>query len=320
MAFLASIRAEVIFDGDGQQVQSASYFAAHDVEARLLASGPTAKPAVRALNLMGRIIAQTLGVQLMNSSLLQSRMKRLFTEGFTAMDIAEPLLSFDADKPAADVRRFISDNGLDVVGVRSDGVVIGYVQLDELADGSCRDCLHNFDESTVVHQTSSYRDVIDCLSRSQYCFVSVLGGVDAVIMRPDIQKPSVRMWLFGMITILEMFISRTLEATYPDSSWRAELSANRLGKAEALRQERKRRNQQVRLLDCLHLSDKAQILMKDPTFRNEAGFESRRAAEKGIRDFESLRNSLAHAHDIVTYDWDMIVEVSQRMDKIMTRF
>jgi hypothetical protein len=57
MAFLASIRAEVIFDGDGQQVQSASYFAAHDVEARLLASGPTAKPAVRALNLMGRIIA-----------------------------------------------------------------------------------------------------------------------------------------------------------------------------------------------------------------------------------------------------------------------
>jgi hypothetical protein len=33
-------------------------------------------------------------------------MKRLFTEGFTAMDIAEPLLSFDADKSAEHVRQF----------------------------------------------------------------------------------------------------------------------------------------------------------------------------------------------------------------------
>ena len=51
----------------------------------------------------------------MNSELLQSRMKRLFTEGFTAMDIAEPLLSFDADKSAEHVRQFMSDGNLGVI-------------------------------------------------------------------------------------------------------------------------------------------------------------------------------------------------------------
>ncbi|MHC4557674.1 MAG: Swt1 family HEPN domain-containing protein [Planctomycetota bacterium] len=255
----------------------------------------------------------------MNPKQVQSRIKRLFTEGFTAIDIAEPLLSFDADKPAEHVQRFMSDNNLGVIGVRNNGVVTGYVQLENLAGGTCADYVNHFDESAVLSHTSSYQEVIDCLSRSKYCFVSVLGSVDAVITHSDIQKPPVRMWLFGMISILEMFISRTLKAKYRDSSWQDELSANRLKKAQNLHDERRRRNQHVNLLDCLQLVDKIHILMKDPDFNEEAGFESKREAEKAIRDFESLRNNLAHAHDIVTYDWDSIIKISQRLDRIMTR-
>jgi hypothetical protein len=161
--------------------------------------------------------------------------------------------------------------------------------------------------------------VIDCLARSKYCFVSVLGSVSAVITRNDIQKPPVRMWLFGMISIVEMYISRQLETKYQDSSWQAKLSINRLRKAQNLQENRKRRNQKLSLLDCLHLADKAKILVKDPGMRKEAGFESKREAEKAIRDFESLRNSLAHVQDIITYDWDTIVTVSKRLEKIMMR-
>ena len=161
--------------------------------------------------------------------------------------------------------------------------------------------------------------MIDCLARSKYCFVSVLGSVSAVITRSDIQKPPVRMWLFGMISIVEMYISRQLETKYQDSSWQAKLSINRLRKAQNLQENRKRRNQKLSLLDCLHLADKAKILVKDPGMRKEAGFESKREAEKAIRDFESLRNSLAHVQDIITYDWDTIVTVSKRLEKIMMR-
>jgi len=246
-------------------------------------------------------------------------MEKLFTEGFTARDIAEPLLSFDADKSAKYVREFMLNNNLGVVGVRNEGIVTGYLEPEDLADGNCGNYEHRYDEGTVLNQASSYREVINCLDRSKYCFVSVLGNVGGVITRSDIQKPPFRMWLFGMITILEMFISRMLKANYQDSSWQAELSANRLKKAEILYDERRRRNQYVELIDCLPLSDKAQILMKNPDFRAEAGYESKRAAKQGIRAFESLRNNLAHAHDIVTHDWETIVAVSQRLDRIITR-
>ncbi len=266
-----------------------------------------------------KVIVVFLKELIMNSKLLQSHMKKLFTEGFTARDIAEPLLSFDKDKSAEYVRKFMSDNNLHIIGIRNEGVVTGYVEPEDLVDGSCGDYEHRYDEGTVLNQASSFRDVIDCLDRSKYCFVSVLGNVGGVITHSDIQKPPVRMWLFGMISILEMFVSRTLKEKYKDSSWQAELTANRLNKAKKLQEERNRRNQHVDLLDCLPLSDKAQILMKNPDFRAEAGYESKRAAEQGIRAFESLRNNLAHAHDIVTYDWETIVAVSQRLDKIMTR-
>ena len=127
------------------------------------------------------------------------------------------------------------------------------------------------------------------------------------------------MWLFGMITIVEMFIVRTIEIKYPQSTWRSELSPERLKKAEDLQNERKRRNQHVSLLDCLQLGDKAKILMKDLEIREDMGFESKRTVEKVTKDFESLRNNLAHAQDIITYNWDSIVIIAKRLNKIMTR-
>jgi hypothetical protein len=246
-------------------------------------------------------------------------MKRLFTEGFMAIDIAEPLASFDTDKCAVDTLQFMNKNDIEVVGVRREGVVAGYVQQQDLIDGKCGEHMHCFDKEIVLAETSFYPEVIDCLSRSKYCFISVLGSVGAVITRNDIQKPSVRMWLFGMITIVEIFIARTIEIKYPQSAWRRELSPERLKKAEDLQNERKRRDQHVTLLDCLQLGDKAKILMKDPEMREDMGFESKRTADKALKDFESLRNNLAHAQDIITYNWDSIVIISRRLNKIMTR-
>jgi hypothetical protein len=246
-------------------------------------------------------------------------MKKLFTEGFTAVDIAEPLISFDAERDASETRQFMLDNGLSVVGIRREGIVAGYVETEYLTDATCGDAMHGFDPDEVMSEQASYRDVITCLDKSTYCFISDLGAVGAVITRNDIQKPSVRMWLFGMISIVEMYFSRLLEQKYETKNWQKELPAGRLAKAETLQAERKRRGQDVKLISCLHLSDKAHILMKDPDFRDEAGFESKRAAQKAVSAFESLRNSLAHAHDIVTHDWEMIVRAAERLDKVMTR-
>ena len=127
------------------------------------------------------------------------------------------------------------------------------------------------------------------------------------------------MWLFGMITIIEMLMARTIETQYPEGIWQQELSEGRLKKAMEIFEERKRRNQVAKLIDCLQLSDKAYILMKDPVLREDAGFESKRAAKTAMKGLDSLRNNLAHAQDLLTYNWAAILEMSNSLEKVMTR-
>jgi hypothetical protein len=246
-------------------------------------------------------------------------MQRLFSEGFTVLDISEALISFDAERDAAEVKRFMAEKNLAIIGVRKDGVVCGYARRDELTGGKCADHMRTFDDKQVLSATSSLQEVLGALAETRYCFVSVLGKVGGIVSRADIQKPPVRMWLFGMITILEMFMVRTIEKLHPNGSWQQEVSKGRMKKAEEILRERQRRNQDATLIDCLQFSDKGYILVKDPDMRKDFGFESMRQAKRAVKDLESLRNNLAHAQDILVHNWAAIVTMATRLNKIMTR-
>ena len=62
---------------------------------------------------------------------IPARLKKLSQEGFTAMDIAEPLVSFDAEKQAREVKAFMVERDFDLIGVRGDGLVCGYALRTE---------------------------------------------------------------------------------------------------------------------------------------------------------------------------------------------
>ena len=104
-----------------------------------------------------------------------------------------------------------------------------------------------------------------------------------MVTRDDLQKPPVRMWLFGMVTMIELRYTRLIAGTVPRVRvWREFLSEGRLKKAEELMAERSRRNRSVGLLDCLQLSDKGQIVARNESIRGRTIFTSRRQAEDGI--------------------------------------
>ena len=106
-----------------------------------------------------------------------------------AIDIAEPLVSFDTDKCAVDTLQFMNKNGLEVVGVRRDGVVAGYVQQQDLTGGKCGDHMHCFDKGIVLAETSFYPEVIDCLSMIEILFYfRILGSVGAIITQQRYSK------------------------------------------------------------------------------------------------------------------------------------
>ncbi len=249
---------------------------------------------------------------------MQQRMKKLFTEGFSVMDIVEPLPVVDSSSPGADALSLVEKTRLPLLGVVEEGRISGYLRLEDISAGECGSAARPFDDMTVLEETTSLPAAFEALAESPYCFVRVDGDIRAIVGRMDIQKAPVRMWLFGMVTIIEMFLSRIITDAYPDSGWRDVLTRNRLKRAEHLQLERSRRGEGVRLIDCLQLSDKANIVIKDPDLFSMLRFESKRSAQKAVKEFESLRNNLAHSHDL-SLNWDTILQISRDIDIIVTR-
>jgi hypothetical protein len=242
-----------------------------------------------------------------------------FITAFTAKDIAEPLRSFDSEQKAPGILKKMEELNLYAAGVRIDGFVDGYVLPVDLCKDKLAKCCRQFRKDQVLDGNASLSEVIHVLTRHNYCFVSLLGSVAGIITRADTQKPIVRMWLFGMITIIEMNITERIRAKWDDASWSGLISASRLNKAKELLEERNRRKQNCDLLDCLQFSDKARIIIEDPEELEYLGFTSKRIAKQISKELESLRNNLAHSQDIVTHDWPQIARMAKRFEKILGR-
>jgi len=245
------------------------------------------------------------------------QMDRFFQEAFKASDVAQALFSWDADTPAGEVHARMEIMDFDVAGVRIGGGVAGWMQAEDLEEGRCIDALRAFSEAVLLPSGAPLSEVIVRLGSSPWIFITAFGEVGGIITRADLQKAPVRMWLFGLVTLLEETFSRLLKEHYPDGSWQSELSASRLEKAVILHTERRRRNENLDLIDCLQFSDKGHILFKNEQIRSQLGLESRSRAKELIRSLERLRNHLAHSQDIVTENLDTIIRLATALDKVL---
>lgn len=207
--------------------------------------------------------------------------------------------------------------GYGIAGVRIDGVISGVVEVGDLANGPCGQFARPIDEAQVVEDTMPLSALILRLEKYPRLFVVSLGQIGGVVDRFDLLQPPARMWLFGMVTLIEMRFSRIIQLHCPDDSWKPYLSDGRIQKATELLEERSRRNQQLTLADCLQFSDKTQIIARNEQLRRLTSFQSRRQLVDVGKRLEKLRNNLAHSQDIVTNDWDTIVALAENLDDVL---
>ncbi|HSR12412.1 MAG TPA: hypothetical protein VLS90_13305, partial [Thermodesulfobacteriota bacterium] len=57
------------------------------------------------------------------------------------------------------------------------------------------------------------------------------------------------------------------------------------------------------------------ILLEHPEGLNFFALESKRAGTKIIKEWECLRNDLAHGQNIATYDWAAIARIATRLSE-----
>ena len=244
----------------------------------------------------------------------QRRAVRLFTRGFRAEDVAEPLRSFDA---TSDVAQALTDVDGCVFGVRRGGRVAGYVTRADLAQGAFAAAMRPFQRAQLLDREASLVDVVLALSRHELCFIRLHDEVVAYAGRGQLQGPVARMWLFGMITSIEAAVTERIRAGCTEAEWMQLVTPARLQKARELQAARAAAGREAVLLDCLQLSDKARVLLAvdhqpRPLLRANSKAESQRL----VRDLENLRNSLAHAQDIVTHDWTEIARLARRVEEL----
>jgi len=243
----------------------------------------------------------------------------LFTRAFTARDILEPLVSFDEGTGVEEMRQAWGKQVRTVVGIRRGGEVVGYLLAEDLPHGADVPATRPILPRQTVLLEDSLADVVHVLTSFSHCFVTLEGAVVGVIGRPDMEKPVVRMWLFGMIILVEMTVVESIRSHLPDDGWWQFVSDERMAKARQLLEERKRRNLGGDLLDCLQFSDKVQIATQGLSHLQGLGFSSASAAKKVIKEMESLRNNLAHGQDITSSDWPQIARMTRRLHMLLSR-
>ena len=174
-------------------------------------------------------------------------------------------------------------------------------------------------EDQWLHEGDTLSTVVHVLTRHELASVMAHGQAVGQISRRELERPIGRMWLFGMLTLVEMDFTERIRRRWPRGGWEALLSPGRLDAARCLHAERVRVGMpDVALLDCLQLADKGQVLIQLDDQRAEWGFRTVRMAKSAIKDLSSLRNHLMHSQPIVDGHWPQIVRLARRFDEILS--
>ena len=206
----------------------------------------------------------------------------------------------------------------DVIGVEENGMVIGYALRDDLGEGPCKEYFRNFSPSELVSDSTPLLQTLFIFKNTERLFIIEGNRITKVVTLADLQKPPIRMLLFGMISLLEMHLYRIINSYFHDDTWKKHLSVKRIHLAEELFLQRKARNEAIQLSDCLQLCDKRDIVLSEQSLSELLGIESKSKGKDFFKKLETLRNNLAHSQDLNTQNsWNEMFSLIEQTEKIL---
>ena len=245
--------------------------------------------------------------------------RQVFDQGLTVRYIAEPLFSFDSQMDAEEVHKIMKQNEFDVAGIREGGSITGMVIRNNLGRGMLGKFKEEINNNSYVQDWEPMLNILESLKYHQQLFVLAMGEVFGIVMLGDLQKAPVRMWFFGVVSLLEMQLLRVIRITFPNEEWKNCLIEERLAMAENIFTQRKEQNIEIDLADCLQLADKIVLVLENEQVMKALGIESKSQGNKLLGKLERLRNDLAHSQDFVTSRWPELVDLMKRAEKFIEK-
>jgi len=192
---------------------------------------------------------------------------------------------FDA-APLAEVKphRFFS------VGVDAD---------DELP---VSDVALSIDAARLVTSTLGLADGVALLETEPYYFVMEGSHLAGIVTRADLQRPAVSMVTLSLILAAEARMGVLIEG-WVGSDWKRYLTDQRRDKLSEILEDRRRRNVEIGLIDCLMLGDRLKLLGKSVDLIATLGYELV-AYKRWKEQLGALRDTLAHGGSLLDEEED----------------
>jgi hypothetical protein len=250
-----------------------------------------------------------------------SELRSLTEAGITAHAILEPLKSCPVDAPAPDAARMLRQRDFDVAGVKEDpeGKVVAWIAAKGLKGGLVRDHMRSLTADDLISDATPLSAVLRVFKKQHFAFVLIGPEVRGIVTRADLNKPPVRIYLFSLISLLEMHLGFWISAEYPNGSWRKELGNERLDAAKKIQKERRKRKQDPALVECLQFCDRRDLLIPRKELRARLDMGSKASAVRSLKRAEVLRNGLAHSQQDLVHgsSWEDLISLIEWLEVVV---
>lgn len=237
--------------------------------------------------------------------------KQLFMENITAQCIYEPLLSCPLNSESNQAKEALVVRDFDVAGVKEneEGPVLGYVVTKDIGEGEFKNYVTPIGIDVVVSDSTPVANIVNILDGNEFAFVIAGNQITGIITKADINKPPVRIYIFGTISLLEMHLNLWISHYFPNDIWTNRIPEDRMAIANGVYNNRKGNNQELSLLECLQFCDKKELLSMSDGFLSVFDF-SKNAFQKFLRRAEGIRNGLAHSQNsiISNLEWNQFYQ------------
>jgi len=238
----------------------------------------------------------------------------IFDEKITVMSIAEKFASCDINDTIEKVKNEFSNKNFDVIGVKKDEKIIGYVNFSdikkEIKNEKCGKYLKKFEIDEIIPESFPLNKTFEKFKfnnekKIERLFVLTSRGVTHIITKADFQKIIVRLYIFSLFTTLEMELTKFIKETFSEDEIKQKINPKSLREAEDRLNRKKENNCDLSLVDELNFSDKYNIALKveeDNPFKD---------FEKYFKKLQKLRNNIAHSKDLLDdLIFDEIIEIT----------
>lgn len=223
------------------------------------------------------------------------------------------------DEDPRQVLERMKESDLDVLIVNDGKRNMGYVEKKSIDGTASSLSYRHFNEDELIGEEEPFISVLPILKKWQKVFVCThRRNVVAIVTQSDLQKAPMRLFLFGLVTLLETQMLRIVTLSYSEEECKNTLNERRRELALDLQRERKKRNEDLGFFDCLQLSDKRDLILKRHNLA--AQLEVPVNGDEFFKKIEDLRNKLAHSQDLVRgTSWPDIIDCAERIERLLVR-